>query len=152
MKKFFIPLFCICFLGVLLPSACNKEDVYSASYMFVVKHDQTTSITYGEGAHVDLRIVLTDRNYKEPLHTVPESYGRKEETKGKLVFENGEWVLYSESKGSYNKASAISIVSHHVENCEVDIHIDYSLTGGERRHGPFSPGEHVIEILSKNIE
>lgn len=134
----------------LLLVACDKEDVYTASYKFVVKEKQEDHATmHEEGEYIDIKISVIDFNYKELLHTEPQSYGRKEDTKAKLVYEKGEWILYSEQNNWKSRKTTLDIVAHHIDNCTVDIYIDYPphpIGAGERRHMPFSTGEQEVII------
>lgn len=137
-------------LFAFLLVSCNKEDVYTASYKFVIEGVQEEiAAAYEEGDYIDIKVSVIDYNYKEPLHTEPQSYGRKEDTKAKLVYENSEWVLYSEQDNWNLRKTAISVVAHHLDNCTVDIYTDYPphpIGAGERRHMPFSTGEQEVII------
>ena len=130
--------------------SCNKEDVYTASYKFVIEGKQKDIATmYEQGDQIDIRVSLIDFNYKEVLYTEPLCYGRKEETKARLVYEKGEWILYSEQNNWNSRITTLKIVAHHIDGCEVDIYIDYPprpTGGGERRHMPFSTGEQEVTI------
>ena len=132
----------------LLLVACNKEDVYTASYKFIVEEEQKESEEkYKEGDYIDITVSVIDYNYKEVLATEPLLYGRKTDTAAKLVLEDGVWILYSNNTNK--RLTAINIESHHIDNCVVDIYIDYPphpIGASERRHMPFAIGEQVLAI------